>query len=170
MIETWITTKVIPAVESDRIRSSQERAIIGFSMGGYGAAIIGLHHPELFTQIATMAGYFIVDDLTGAFGSNKTTHTPSTYLNRANQFAWFLAEGKDDYTVPIRGQAVNWATKLKKVKAKYVLQRPSGGHSFIFVADEVPLIAKWLVWPAASPSPSATPSPTPQPTDIGTLQ
>ena len=172
MIETWITTKVIPAVESDRIRSSQERAIIGFSMGGYGAAIIGLHHPELFTQIATMAGYFIVDDLTGAFGSNKTTQTPSTYLNRANQFTWFLAEGKDDYTLPIRGQAANWATKLKKVKAKYLLQRPSGGHSFTFVADEVPLIAKWLVWPPPSPnpSPSSSTNPTPQPTDTETVQ
>lgn len=174
MIETWITTKVIPAVESDRIRSSQERAIIGFSMGGYGAAIIGLHHPELFTQIATLAGYFIVDDLTGAFGSNKSVHTPSTYLARANQFAWFLAEGKDDYTVPIRGQAVNWATKLKKVRAKYVLQRPAGGHSFTFVAGEMPQIAKWLVWPTPSPIPSPIPSPTasptPQPTDTGALQ
>lgn len=148
MIETWITKKVIPAVESDRIRSSKERAIVGFSMGGYGAAIIGLHHPELFTQIATLAGYFIPDDLTDAFGSKTGIHAPSTYLKRANKFTWFLAEGKDDYTVPIRGQAVSWASKLKKEKAKYVIQRPSGGHSFTFVAAEMPLIAKWLVWPA----------------------
>lgn len=147
MIETWITTKVIPAVESDRIRTKEERAIFGFSMGGYGAAIIGLHHPELFTQIATLAGYFITDDLTDAFGSSTAIHTPSTYLKRANKFTWFLAEGNDDYTVPIRGQAVSWSSKLKKVKAKYVLQRPSGGHSFTFVASEVPAIAKWLVWP-----------------------
>ena len=165
MIETWITKKVIPAVEIDRLRSSHERAIVGFSMGGYGAAIIGLHHPELFTQIATLAGYFITDDLTNAFGTNKTTQTPSAYLKRANQFEWFLAEGKDDYTEPIRGQAASWAAKLKKVRAKYVLQTPSGGHSFTFVAGEVPLIAKWFVWPKApSPSPNLT-SPTPQPTD-----
>jgi S-formylglutathione hydrolase FrmB len=39
MVETWITTRVIPAVESSRIRTSHERAIMGFSMGGYGAAI-----------------------------------------------------------------------------------------------------------------------------------
>lgn len=149
MIETWITAKVIPTVESDRIRSSKERAIVGFSMGGYGAAIIGLHHPELFTQIATLAGYFITDDLTDAFGSNTATHAPSTYLKRANKFTWFLAEGKDDYTLPIRGQAVSWASKLKGVKAKYVIQRPSGGHSFTFVASEVPTIAKWFVWPVA---------------------
>lgn len=135
------------AVEVDRIRPKAERAIIGFSMGGYGAAIIGLHHPDLFTQIATMAGYFIVDDLTNAFGAKKGSQTPTTYIKRANKFTWFLAEGRDDYTNPIRGQAVTWAAKLKKVKAKFILQRPSGGHSFTFVASEIPLIAKWLVWP-----------------------
>jgi S-formylglutathione hydrolase FrmB len=172
MIETWITTKVIPAVESHRIRTRQERAIIGFSMGGYGAAIIGLHHPELFTQIATLAGYFITDDLTDAFGPKKATHTPATYLNRASKFSWFLAEGKDDYTRPIRGQAVSWASKLKKVRAKYVLQKPSGGHSFAFVAKEVPMVAKWLIWPAPSPhpSPSASTSPLPPSTDTSTVQ
>lgn len=175
MIETWITKKVIPAVESDRIRSSRERAIIGFSMGGYGAAIIGLHHPELFTQIATMAGYFIIDDLTDAFGANRSIHSPATYLSRANKFTWFLAEGRDDYTTPIRGQAVSWASKLKKVKARYVLQRPNGGHSFTFVGEEVPLIAKWLAWPpsptpsvSAVPQPTATPAPTPTPTPSAT--
>lgn len=172
MIETWITARVIPAVESDRRRSNKERAIVGFSMGGYGAAIIGLHHPELFTQIATLAGYFIIDDLTGAFGSNKGKQTPSAYLKRANKFTWFLAEGRDDYTVPIRGQAINWAGKLKQVKAKFVLQRPGGGHSFTFVASEVPAIANWLVWPAPPPSqiPTPTSNPTPQPTDTATAQ
>jgi S-formylglutathione hydrolase FrmB len=149
-------------------------------MGGYGAAIIGLHHPELFSQIATVAGYFITDDLTDAFGTKKVTQTPSTYLNRATKFSWFLAEGRDDYTQPIRGQAVSWASRLKKLKAKYILQRPSGGHSFVFVANEVPLIAKWLVWPAptpspspnpsASPSPSPSPSPSSQPTATATVQ
>jgi S-formylglutathione hydrolase FrmB len=174
MIETWITKKVIPVVESDRIRSNKERAIFGFSMGGYGAAIIGLHHPELFTQIVTLAGYFITDDLTDAFGPHTAIHTPATYLKRANEFTWFLAEGRDDYTVPIRGQAVSWASKLKKVKAKYVLQRPSGGHSFTFVASEIPAIAQWLKWPAPHASPSPTPSisasPTPQSSSSATAQ
>lgn len=171
MVETWLTKNVIPAVESDRIRSNRERAIVGFSMGGYGAAIIGLHHPELFTQIVTMAGYFITDDLTGAFGSNITMHAPSTYVNRANKFRWFLAEGKDDYTLPIRGQAVAWATKLKKVKAKYVLQRPSGGHSFTFVAGEVPSIAHWLAWPTLpSPTPAPITGPVAQPSATPTVQ
>jgi len=149
MIETWITTKVIPVVETDRIRTNKERAIVGFSMGGYGAAIIGLRHPQLFSQIATMAGYFIIDDLTGAFGTTKkiVAQTPSTYLKSANQSKWFLSEATDDYTPLIRGQAVSWAAKIKNVKAKYILHPGSGGHSFIFVGKEIPVIAKWFIWP-----------------------
>jgi S-formylglutathione hydrolase FrmB len=172
MIETWITTRVIPAVESGRIRNNKERAIMGFSMGGYGAAIIGLHHPQLFTQIATVAGYFITDDLTDAFGAKKGTHAPLTYLSRASKFKWFLAEGNDDYTTPIRGQAVSWASKLKKVDAKYLLQQASGGHSFRFVSGEVPKIAKWLSWPATSPQPASNASPKPptQGTETPTIQ
>lgn len=160
MIETWITTKVIPVVESDRIRTNKERAIVGFSMGGYGAAIIGLHHPELFSQIATMAGYFIIDDLTNAFGPKKKilTQTPLTYLKRANKFTWFLTEGKNDYTDLIRGQAVSWASKLKSIKAKYLLRTVNGGHDFIFVGNEISLIAKWLTWPKLAPSIQPAPS------------
>jgi S-formylglutathione hydrolase FrmB len=149
MIETWITTKVIPVVELDRRRTKKERAIVGFSMGGYGAAIIGLHHPQLFSQIATLAGYFIPDDLTDAFGSTKkiAIQTPSNYLKIAKQTTWFLSEPKDDYTAVIRGQAARWAKKIKSAKAKYVLRPGSGGHSFIFVGKEMPVLAKWFKWP-----------------------
>jgi enterochelin esterase-like enzyme len=149
MIETWITTKVIPAVESDRRRTKRERAIVGFSMGGYGAAIIGLHHPQLFSQIGTMAGYFIVDDLTNAFGSSRkvAVQTPLNYLKTTKQATWFLSEPIDDYTPLIRGQAASWATKIKSIKTKYVLRPGNGGHSFIYVGREIPVLAKWFVWP-----------------------
>ena len=149
MIETWITTRVIPVVEKDRRRTKKERAIVGFSMGGYGAAIIGLHHPQLFSQIATMAGYFVVDDLTDAFGSTKklAVQTPLNYLKITKQAKWFLSEPIDDYTPLIRGQAASWAKKIKSVKTKYVLRPGSGGHSFIYVGREIPVFAKWLTWP-----------------------
>jgi S-formylglutathione hydrolase FrmB len=152
MIETWIATRVIRVVESNRIRTRKERAIVGFSMGGYGAAIIGLHHPELFSQIATMDGYFTIDDLTGAFGTTRTekSHAPLTYLNSANKSKWFLSEARDDYTPLIHGQARKWAGKVKTVKAKYILRLGSGGHSFVFVGNEMPAIANWFSWPRQS--------------------
>lgn len=172
MIETWITKNVIPVVEAKNRRTRNDRAIFGFSMGGYGAAIIGLHHPELFGQVVTLAGYFVVDDLTGAFGPGAETdkkhlsQTPSTYLKVANKMRWFLGESSQDYTQLIRGQAAAWGAKLKTVKASYTLSTNlSGGHSYVFVGAEIPLVAKWFKWSVvAAPTqsaPATTPTPTP---------
>lgn len=179
MIETWITKNVIPVVEAKNLRTRNDRAILGFSMGGYGAAIIGLHHPDLFGQVVTLAGYFVVDDLTGAFGPGPATdkkhlsQTPSTYLKVANKMRWYLGESSQDYTELIRGQAAAWGAKLRSVKASYTLSTNlTGGHSYVFVGAEIPLVTKWLKWgvvaaptqtaPASAPTQSAnTPKPKP---------
>ena len=160
MIETWLTKDVIPAVETGNIRSNKNRAIVGFSMGGYGAAIIGLHHPELFGQVVTLAGYFVVDDLTDAFDSGKDTdakhtyQTPVTFLKVAKKIHWFLGESTQDYTALIRGQAKAWGSKLKSVKASYKLSYADGGHSYVFVANEVPIFSKWFNWGTVAPAAS----------------
>ena len=183
MIETWLTTNVIATVEAGNIRSRNDRAILGFSMGGYGAGIIGLHHPNLYGQVITLAGYFVIDDLTNAFGyglahaAKAAYQTPSTFLKVANEVRWFLGESSQDYTELIRGQAAAWGKKLKSVKASYAESTESGGHSYIFVSNEIPKVTAWLKWavvkpaaPTPSPSPSATPtnsvlpSPTSSPT------
>jgi len=165
-IETWLTTNVIQTVEAGNLRSRNNRAILGFSMGGYGAAIIGLHHPTLFGQVVTLAGYFAIDDLTGAFDPGPSTDTkhayqnPATFLKVANKERWFLGESPDDYTQLIRGQAAAWGAKLKSVKASYSIEYAPGGHSYGFVGQEIPLVVKWLKWGVvkAPNSASATPS------------
>jgi S-formylglutathione hydrolase FrmB len=40
------------------IASRSGRAIVGVSAGGYGAAAIGLHHPDIFAAIQSWSGYF----------------------------------------------------------------------------------------------------------------
>ena len=158
MIETWLTKAVIPVIEAGNIRTRNDRALLGFSMGGYGAAIIGLHHPELFGQVVTLAGYFVLDDLTNAFDTGDVTdkkhvfQTPATFLKVANKVHWFLAESSEDYTVLIRGQAAAWGSKLKKVKASYTLSSAAGGHSYVFVANEIPKVAKWFKWGVLTPA------------------
>lgn len=168
MIETWLTTNAITAVEGDRIRSRNERAIVGFSMGGYGAAIIALHHPELYSQVTTLAGYFLVDDLTGAFkGTSKLNYqNPNNFMESAKQLRWFIAEAKDDYTTPIRGEMARWSRKLTALKISVSTNSPTGGHSFIFVGTEASLFTKWFTWPkqpVPSSSDMTTPTPMPSP-------
>ena len=177
MIETWLTTNVINTVEAGDIRPAADRAILGFSMGGYGAAIIGLHHPELFGQIITLAGYFVTDDLTNAFGGTATHaakvayQTPSNFLKTANQSRWFLSESTQDFTALIHGQAAAWGKKLKSVKENYTISELPGGHTYVYVANEIPNIVKWLNWPtftAPTPTPTPTPSASPTPTQSET--
>lgn len=176
MIETWLTTNVIATVEAGDIRDRSDRAILGFSMGGYGAAIIGLHHPELFGQVVTLAGYFLIDDLTNAFGSGSPTdkkhlyQTPVTFLKSAKKIRWFLGESGQDYTQLIRGQAAAWSSKLKRVKATYSTSSTNGGHSYVFVSSEIPIVTKWFKWghvsapqPSASPVTTSAPISTPSP-------
>ncbi len=149
MVETWLTTKVIAAVEQGQRRTAAQRAIMGFSMGGYGAAMIALHHPNLFGQVISISGYFVTDDLTQAFSSTAKIayQSPVKFLKVANKMRWYLAEGRDDYTEPIRGQAVLWGKKLKAVKASVSINLPPGGHSFTVVTSQIPAITKWIKWP-----------------------
>jgi hypothetical protein len=73
---------------------------------------------------------------------------------------WFLGESTQDYTQLIRGQALAWALKLKSAKATYATSFLPGGHSYVFVANEIPGVLKWLKWGVVTP-PTNTPSPLP---------
>ena len=41
------------------------RGITGISAGGYGAALIAIHHPQTYQVIESWSGYFIITDPTG---------------------------------------------------------------------------------------------------------
>jgi enterochelin esterase-like enzyme len=60
MVYSNIINEVIPYVDRHfRTRNDRAfRAIEGFSMGGYGAAMLGAKHPELFSAIVEYAGAF----------------------------------------------------------------------------------------------------------------
>jgi S-formylglutathione hydrolase FrmB len=162
MVESWLTKRVIPYVEHKNIRTKDRRAIVGFSMGGYGAAMIALHHPDLFSQVGSLAGYFILDDITGAFQTKEArrAQSPANYLQIANQLTWYLAEGTNDFTIPIRGQAVAWNRSLKAVGAQVTLDQPSNYHDLTFVVHEMPEVVKWLSWPSPVISPAESESTT----------
>jgi predicted esterase len=146
MIETWLIKKVIPAVEGDYPRSKTSRSILGFSMGGYGASIIALHHPQLFASVVSVAGYFKIDDLTGVFSSYKKRlmQEPANYLRAARQLRWLLIEGKYDYSYPVAGQARAWSALLTKNKINNKVIALPAGHSATLVSTAALTISKWL--------------------------
>lgn len=56
--ETAIVEELIPHIDATyrTIAEREGRAIQGFSMGGYGALMLGAKHPELFSSVLSYAG------------------------------------------------------------------------------------------------------------------
>jgi enterochelin esterase-like enzyme len=65
--ETALAVELPKVVDAQfrTIANRSGRAIIGASAGGYGATIIGLHHPATFGAIESWSGYFEPTDPTG---------------------------------------------------------------------------------------------------------
>lgn len=57
--EDYFFQELIPYIEKTyRVRSGRDnRAIGGFSMGGGGAVVYGVHHPETFVMVYDISGY-----------------------------------------------------------------------------------------------------------------
>lgn len=79
--ETYIATEVPRDIDAHfrTIRSPRGRALVGVSAGGYGATVVGLHHPDVFSVVESWSGYFHPTDPTGtkplARGPATNVHT-----------------------------------------------------------------------------------------------
>jgi putative tributyrin esterase len=73
--ETALSTELPAYVDAHyrTIAARSGRAIVGISAGGYGASIIGLHHPAVYAAIESWSGYFRPTNRTGT----KTLHVGS---------------------------------------------------------------------------------------------
>jgi enterochelin esterase-like enzyme len=80
------------------IRSRAGRALVGLSAGGYGATIVGLHHPGTFSVIESWSGYFHPTDPTGTQpldrGPTANAHNLFTGLKGTSTFfAFYVGRG-----------------------------------------------------------------------------
>lgn len=94
--------------------------ILGFSQGAAYAFLAGFKHPGLAAGIISIGGSF---PETGKEFSILT----EAEIASAGKFRVFLAQGRDDRSLPI-GQAVMTAEKLKKYGYEVESQEYEGGH------------------------------------------
>jgi len=81
------------------------RAIVGVSAGGYGAALIGIHHPAEYGVIESWSGYFIPTDPSGKpldLGTDADAHVAVPTLKRSfrrypDTFFGFFIGSNDPY-------------------------------------------------------------------------
>jgi S-formylglutathione hydrolase FrmB len=111
------------------IRSRAGRAIVGLSAGGYGATIVGLHHPGTFSVIESWSGYFHPTDPTGTQplvrGPAANAHTLFGVLRGKSTFFGFYV-GRDDGRFLAENQQVN--SELVAARLPHVFEVYAGKH------------------------------------------
>jgi S-formylglutathione hydrolase FrmB len=132
-IERFVTTTAVALVEGAERRAPALRAIGGFSMGGYGATVLALRHPDLYTQVAAFAGYYHADDPDGVF-DDDAAHAPDRLVAPGSGQRYFLVEGADEDTAlmrgSVRGEADRFAVLLRRAGVTVAVSHPDGGHSY----------------------------------------
>lgn len=165
LVESSLLAKVLPAVEGNKPLPAGMRAIGGFSMGGYGAANLGLRHPDRFGQIVAISGYYHTDDRSGMFGRRPSVvaaNTPNAMVRAAAGKRVQLFESTSESDPLIRNQAADFARRLRACHclAALDMRLVRGDHNLDFVAASTPAIVRFLDggWSTGSwrPRPTAT--------------
>jgi S-formylglutathione hydrolase FrmB len=146
-LETFVTSTVISAVEGTHRRTPGMRAIAGFSMGGFGAASLALRHPGLYSQVATFAGYFHIDDpddVLGRSASAKRAHDPTALVGHARNIRWYLDEAAADDQELTSHDSARFSKLLAANGATVSYRSSDGGHSPSWVISELPHAAVYL--------------------------
>jgi S-formylglutathione hydrolase FrmB len=129
--ETYIARELPQYIDAHfrTIRARAGRAIVGLSAGGYGATIVGLHHPGTFSVIESWSGYFHPTDPTGtqalARGPAANAHTLIGELRRrASYFAFYVGRGDDRFLA----ENLQLDRELSAAHAPHVFQVYKGAH------------------------------------------
>jgi S-formylglutathione hydrolase FrmB len=124
------------------IRSRAGRAIIGLSAGGYGATIVGLHHPGTFSVIESWSGYFHPTNPSGTQPLNRgpaaNAHNLFAGLRGASTFFAFYVGSGDSRFLAENEQANR---ELAAAHVPHVFEVYAGAHTTaLWQAHAVP----WL--------------------------
>jgi S-formylglutathione hydrolase FrmB len=159
--EDYIIKDLITYVEKKyrTLSTRHGRAIVGLSMGGYGAMKFGLKYPSTFFFAASLSGAFnavsrldtlmkpdlaggVAASLVSAFGKvrgeNWTRNDVFALVDsvpNANMPYLYISIGKDD--VRLIESNRSFAEKLRKKGALYEYHETPGTHSWVFWDKEI---------------------------------
>ena len=148
LIESFIVNDLTRVVEGSERRDRAHRAIVGFSMGGYGAMNIGLQHPDLYGAVAAISGYFDTDDESGVFGDNAgliASNRPDEHVTAARGMRVMLTEGASDLTPVTKGEVTRFSGLLRAAGVAPVVDVQPGGHDMGYLRRELPRALSFLV-------------------------
>ena len=139
-VEDRLLDEVIPAVEGGHRRDAAHRAIGGFSMGGYGSMNLALRHPAVFGSVASISGYFHVDDPSHMFGDQDliTANRPDQNLAAARRVRIFLSAAASENNPVVKGEPQRFKKLLDAAGVPAVLDIRPGGHDWDYVRSVLP--------------------------------
>jgi S-formylglutathione hydrolase FrmB len=155
-----VVDTAIPAVEGSHMRPPSLRAIVGFSMGGYGAMNIAMANPGVFGQEASLAGYYVVNDLSDMFGNKPQVialNTPSAHPRWALGMRVLLDEDASDPFPLIKGQAAWMGGLLAKAGVNVQVHIQPGTHSWAYAMAALKYAFGFFYDGWRAPSPAAGP-------------
>ncbi len=124
------------------------RAIGGFSMGGFGAMNIAVHHPEIFGSVISLAGYYIAEG--SIWGQNRAymqANSPALLLP-TNPKGWklriFLGAATKDQ--PYYTDTQQFLLELKALHMDYTFDLENGYHTWSVWETQLYHGLLWLQW------------------------
>jgi enterochelin esterase-like enzyme len=115
--EDFFFKEFIPYIEQHyrALTDKWHRSVAGFSMGGGGSVVYGVHHPELFNMVYAMSSYlrrqpleFLKNDPLGEWRQTVVERNnpikyvaacPQVEVDKMNTVRWFIDCGDDDFTL-----------------------------------------------------------------------
>jgi S-formylglutathione hydrolase FrmB len=143
-LEGFVTGPLIAAVEGAHRRPRAERAIVGFSMGGYGAAMVAFRHGDLYGQLGVLAGYFKIDDPDGVFAGTQAEHDPNEHVEAFRGLRVLLVEDAGEKLALVRGEAARFGEALQRAGVDASVAVTPGSHSPAWVVAQLPALARFL--------------------------
>ncbi len=124
------------------------RAIGGFSMGGFGAMNIAVHHPDIFGSVISLAGYYLAaGSIWGQNIAYMQANSPALVLP-TNPKAWklriFLGAATKDQ--PYYTDTQQFILELKALHIDYTFDLENGYHTWSVWEIQLYHGLLWLQW------------------------
>lgn len=158
--------ELIPHIDSVyRTLGGRSRATIGYSMGGFGALVVPLEHPELFTACVPLSisirtdQQYMTEESSGwndqwgrlfggvnAKGKDRLTayykqHSPMHMIADSDRARWknlkiFIDNGDDEQTLAYSNEELHYLLREKNIPHEYRVR--NGGHEFEYWRESLP--------------------------------
>lgn len=161
--EDFFFDELIPYIEKTyRVKNEKRyRAISGLSMGGGGAFMYALHHPEMFSSAAPLSAYIgplSIEQAIDRFGSDKDQYSATeiqTYYEhhnaisliqklpeeQAKEVRWYIDCGDDDFLYE-GNSLIHIAMKKKDIPHEFRVR--DGGHNWTYWRESLPEVLKFV--------------------------